>query len=272
MKKITSLSLGFAFLIMSYTGVILYFVPKGKIAYWSDWHFLGLSKTQYGEIHTTTMVTFLLFGILHIYYNWKPLLSYLKDKQKKISFTKKEFLIAFSLNLLFVVGTLFMIQPFKGFLDLQESIKDGWTQEYGEPPYGHAEETKIKTFCKKLGVDYDEASKILSSNNIIFKADETLISISKNNDISPSAIYKLISKNTNTAKKTIKDSSQNDGVPSNLGRKTLQELSDMKKIDLDKAILILKSKGLSDINPDSKIKSIAEELGVTPLDLYELLN
>ena len=272
MKKITSLSLGFAFLIMAYTGVMLYFVPKGKIAYWADWHLLGLSKTQYGDIHTTSMVTFLFFAIWHIYYNWKPIVSYLKDKQKKVSFTKKEFLIAFGLNLLFIVGTLFMIQPFKGFLDLQESIKDGWTKEYGEPPYGHAEETKIKTFCRKIGIDYDEASKILTSNNIVFKADDTLLVIGKNNNMSPSGIYKLILKTTHTKKMLNKPSvKKDDDIPSRLGKKTLQELSDMKKIDLDKSISILKTKGLSDISADSKVKNIADELNIMPIDVYKLL-
>ena len=239
MKKITSLSLGFAFLIMSYTGVILYFVPKGKVAYWADWHLLGLSKTQYGEVHTTSMVTFLFFGVWHIYYNWKPIVSYLKDKQRKLSFTKKEFLIAFGLNSLFVVGTLFMTQPFKGFLDLQESIKDGWTQEYGEPPYGHAEETKLKVFCRKMGINYDEASKTLTANNITFKANESLLIIGKNNGISPSTIHKMISKAT-SIKKTLNNPSikKSDAVPSRLGRKTLQELSDAQKIDLEKSITI----------------------------------
>lgn len=272
MKKITSLSLGFSFLIMSYTGIMLYFVPKGKVAYWADWHLLGLSKTQYGEIHTTSMVTFLFFAIWHIYYNWKPIVSYLKDKQRKVSFTKKEFLIAFGLNFLFVVGTLYLIQPFKSFLDLQASIKDGWTKEYGEPPYGHAEETKLKVFCRKMGINYDEASKVLTSNNIIFKADESLLVIADNNNISPSGIYKLISKTT-PIKETINSplTKNNVGIPSRLGRKTLQELSDMQKIDLAKAISILQAKGLSDINSNSKIKNIADELNIMPIDVYKLL-
>ncbi len=266
MKKITSLSLGFAFLIMSYTGVILYFVPKGKVAYWADWHLFGLTKTQYGEIHTTSMVTFLFFGIFHIYYNWKPIVSYLKDKQRKISFTKKEFLIAFGLNLIFVLGTLFMTQPFKAFLNLQESIKDGWTQEYGEPPYGHAEETKLKVFCRKMGIDYSEASEILTAKNISFKAQESLLVIGKNNNISPSHIYKLINK------KKVSSIKKTSDTPSRLGRKTLQELSDMKKIDLKKSIAILKAKGLSDISGESRIKNIADELGVTPIDVYKSLS
>ena len=272
MKKITSLTLGFSFLIMSYTGIMLYFVPKGRVAYWADWHLFGLSKTQYGDLHTTSMVTFLFFGILHIYYNWKPIVSYLKDTNKKISFTKKEFLIAFGLNIVFVVGTLFMIQPFKAFLDLEASIKDSWTKEYGEPPYGHAEETKLKVFCRKLNIDYNEASKILTSNNIIFKGDETLLEIGKKNNISPSYIHKLINITATTQKATNKFSTkENSNIPSRLGRKTLQELSDMKKIELDKAISILKAKGLNDVNSDSKIKNIADELDMMPIDVYKLL-
>ncbi len=272
MKKITSLTLGFSFLIMSYTGIMLYFVPKGKVAYWADWHLFGLSKTQYGDIHTTSMVTFLFFGILHIYYNWKPIVSYLKDTNKKISFTKKEFLIAFGLNTVFVVGTLFMIQPFKAFLDLEASIKDSWTKEYGEPPYGHAEETKLRIFCRKLDIDYNEASKILTSNNIIFKGDDTLLDIGKKNNISPSYIFKLIKTTTTTQKDTNKFlTKESSNIPSRLGRKTLQELSDMKKIELDEAITTLKAKGLSDVSSDSRIKNIADELDMMPIDVYKLL-
>lgn len=82
-KKITSLSLGISFLIMTYTGIMLFLCPHGRVAYWSDWHLFGLNKDQYGELHTTSMIVFVLFGILHIFYNWKPILSYLKDKSKK---------------------------------------------------------------------------------------------------------------------------------------------------------------------------------------------
>ena len=99
MKKITSLTLALSFLTMTFTGLILYIVPKGKIAYWADWHIFGLSKGEYGDIHTTSMVVFIFFGGLHIYYNWKPIMSYMKNSSHKVSFTKKEFLLALSINL-----------------------------------------------------------------------------------------------------------------------------------------------------------------------------
>jgi len=202
MKKITYLTLAFSFLIMSYTGVMLFIVPQGKVAYWSDWHLFGLSKSQYGELHTTSMVTFLLFALLHIYYNWKPLMGYIKDKNRKISFTKKEFLIAFLLNIVFIVGTLYLVQPFKAFLDFEDGIKDMWAKKYGEPPYGHAEETKLKVFCKKMEIDYTKAIALLDKNNIIYNEDESLLSIAKHNNTNPKEIFDIISKTKKDLLKT----------------------------------------------------------------------
>ncbi len=263
MKKITSLSLGLSFLIMSYTGIMLFLTPHGRVAYWSDWHLLGLTKTQYAELHTTSMLTFLFFGVWHIYYNWKPIVSYLKDANKKISFTKREFVIALLINLFFVAGTFYPVHPMKAFLQMGDKIKESWAKEYGEPPYGHAEETKLRVFCQKLDIDLVQAKEILKKNNILFKEDESLLSISKNNNMSPNDIFKLI--------KTGKQHDGNNNIPSGLGRKTLQELSDMNKIDLDRSIKLLKSKGLDDVSPDSKIKNIADELGVMPMDVYKML-
>ena len=123
LKKITSLTLGISFLIMTYTGIMLFIAPHGRVAYWSNWHFLGLTKNQYGDLHTTSMILFMLSAILHIYYNWKPLVSYLKNSAKKITFTRKEFLIALSINSIFIIGTIYLIQPFQAYLEFEESIK-----------------------------------------------------------------------------------------------------------------------------------------------------
>lgn len=262
MKKITSLTLGFSFLIMSYTGIMLFIVPHGRVAYWADWHLFGLSKGQYGELHTTSMVVFMLFTSLHIYYNWKPIVSYMKDKTKKISFTKKEFLIALGLNVVFVVGTLIPIQPFSGFISMEESIKSSWTKQYGEPPYGHAEETKLKVFCKKMGIELSHAIAVLEKNSIVFEENQTLKTIARNNKIAPNEIYKLI-----------KVESLKSGVEGieRLGRKTLQDLSDMQKIDLSHAIKLLQEKGMADIKADNRVKDIADELEIMPIDVYELI-
>ena len=68
-RKITSLVAALAFVVMVLTSFVLYIVPQGRIAYWAGWKFLGLSKTQWGDIHINTGILFLLALVLHTYYN-----------------------------------------------------------------------------------------------------------------------------------------------------------------------------------------------------------
>jgi hypothetical protein len=45
-----------SFLIMTYTGIMLFLCPHGRVAYWSDWHFFGLSKNQYGGFEGSIII------------------------------------------------------------------------------------------------------------------------------------------------------------------------------------------------------------------------
>jgi len=261
MKKIISLTLAFSFLIMSVTGMMLYIVPKGKIAYWASWKMFGLSKTQYGDIHITSMFLFLVVTIWHIYYNWKPLMSYLKDKSKKITFLKKEFLIALGINTFFVLGTLVGLQPFQSLLDMNEGIKSYWEKEYGSPPYSHAEESSLQVFSKKIGVDIESARKLLQEKNILVdKNSQTLLNIAQKNTIAPKVIYEAIKPKKGTSQTEI----------SSLGRRTLDELSQMNVIDLEKSLLFLKEKGF-EAKPISRMREIANALETTPYELFDTL-
>jgi hypothetical protein len=193
MKKITSLTLGFSFIIMSITGVVLYIVPKGKVAYWSEWSLWGLDKHQYGELHTTSMVVFLVFGVLHIFYNFKPILSYLRDSSRKISFTKREFLVALFINVAFVAGTLADVPPFSSFLTMQEKIKSNWEDKLGSPPYGHAEDSPLSEFCQRMGLDLEEAQEKLERAGVEVRSEnQPLKGIARKNSISVQEVYEII--------------------------------------------------------------------------------
>ena len=117
--------------------------------------------------------------------------------------------------------------------------------------------------CRKMDIDLQQAEAILEKNSIVFQADQSLLTIADNNRMSPSDIFKLIS--------TEKPHGDDGDITSGLGRKTLQQLSDMNKIDLNRSIELLKSKGLDDVTPESRVKNIADELGVTPVDVYRML-
>jgi hypothetical protein len=268
MKKIISLTLAFSFLVMSITGIMLYIVPKGKVAYWANWEMFGLTKSQYGNIHITSMILFLVVTIWHIYYNWKPLISYLKNKAKQITLFKKELLIALTLNLLFVGGTLMGIQPFKSVLDINEGIKTYWEEQYGNPPYGHAEESSLQSFSQRIGVNIQKSLELLKDKSIVVEnKSQTLLQIAEQNDISPKDIHDAIKPRGG---KDTTEKATTDTEISSLGRRTLQELADMDKINLKKSLLFLQNEGF-DATPQSRMREAANTLGITPYELFDKL-
>ena len=78
LRKITSLTLMWSSAWCLLTSAVLYIVPAGRVAYWSQWKLWGLTKTQWGDIHITTGVLLIIAGLLHIYFNWKAIMTYLK--------------------------------------------------------------------------------------------------------------------------------------------------------------------------------------------------
>jgi hypothetical protein len=75
-RGLTSLMTAAGFLIMTVSGIVAFIVPHGRIAYWTDWRFFGLTKNNWGDIHVIGCALFLIAGGFHIYFNWRPLTSY----------------------------------------------------------------------------------------------------------------------------------------------------------------------------------------------------
>jgi hypothetical protein len=111
-RRITSLTALLSFVLLTITVVVLYIVPQGRVAYWADWHLWGLTKTDWGNVHINLGILFLVTLLVHVYYNWKPLINYLKDKTKKIKVFSPEFNAALVITIVFVVGHLFDVTTF----------------------------------------------------------------------------------------------------------------------------------------------------------------
>ncbi|PLY15627.1 MAG: hypothetical protein C0628_02175 [Sulfurimonas sp.] len=193
LKKITSLTMLLTMLIMSYTGIILFIAPEGRVARWIDWSFLGLTKTEAGEVHSTFMILFVLATILHIYYNLKPIVSYLKNSARELIVFTKEMIIATLLTIVFLVGTLTSAAPFENFLELKEVAKEYWKNIYGEPPYGRAELSSLKAFIRKNQLNEKNSLNALKTNSIKFESsNEKLTDIAKANSVSPQKLYEIM--------------------------------------------------------------------------------
>ena len=122
-RRLTSLTASLAFVLMLVTSIILFITPQGRIAYWADWRLWGLTKTDWGNIHINLGLLFLVALSVHIYYNWKPLISYLKNKAKQTKLFAPEFSLAFLITSGFILGSYFLVPPFGWVMSLNDRFK-----------------------------------------------------------------------------------------------------------------------------------------------------
>ena len=263
LKKITSLTMMFVMLIMTYTGIMLFISPPGRIANWANWKLLGLSKESYAQIHSIFMALFIIMALIHVYYNWKPLTSYMKNTAKEMVFFTKDMLVAVILTTVFLLGTIFWIPPFSSFLDFGKGIKNSWEKEYGTAPYSHAELASLKAFVKKMGYDLEKSQEILKTNNIKFEVTQSLTQIANENSLSPQFVYVLLRKNF---EKEGEETIQLTG----LGRKTISEVAETLRLSNTEFITKLKALGI-EAKEDEKFKDVAEKYDMSPMDVVKKL-
>jgi hypothetical protein len=262
---------------MSITGLILYIVPQGRIAYWVTWELLGMTKTEWGNIHIISSILFIIAGAFHIYFNWSILLNYFKKKAEAGIRLKKELSIAGIVSLIIVVGALYSIPPISYLLDFNEFIKDSWivSDEY-EPPFGHAEELSLKTFSAKMEIDLGKAFDELKANGIDFESTEqSLLEIAEKNGVSPMDLYMLIKKFEPS--KAITDSTvytaemvEIEFSGTGIGNRSFQGICESFGIDISLARSRLARNGI-DIKADDTLKKTAERYDTESIELLKAI-
>jgi len=263
LKKTTSLTMLLSMIVMTYTGIMLFITPPGRIANWANWELLGLSKEQYADLHSTFMVLFVVATLLHIYYNWKPMTSYMKNTAKQMIVFTKDMVIASVITIVFFIGAIYQITPFSTFLDFGTDIKESWEKQYGTAPYSHAELSSLKSFCKKVGVDLTKSEAILKKNNIQYELEKSLSQIAKENKVSPQFIYNLLKTNFQKSGETIIELT-------GLGKKQIKDVAQTLRITPKEFLEKLKKLGI-EAKEDDKFKEIAESYDMSPMDIMTKL-
>jgi hypothetical protein len=271
-RRITSLTAALSFILMVLTSIILYVVPQGRVAYWADWKLWGMTKTDWGNIHINLGLLFLIALFLHIYYNWKPLINYLKDKSKRIKVFTSEFNAALIITILFVLGTYMMLPPFSWVMSLNDHFKDSGAVKYGEPPYGHAELSSLKTFAKKMNLDLAKSMDLLKEAG--YQVDDntaTLQTIGKQYHVPPQLIYDIIKP------ASIASGQESDGKitlpenpPPGTGNLTLADFCAQYSLSSKMVIRELKEHGIT-ASADLTLKEIASQNQTNPVDLFEII-
>lgn len=268
LRKITSLTAFITFIVTFLTSFVLYIVPEGRVAYWADWHLLGLTKTQWGDIHTTVGTLFLIALLLHVWLNWKPILAYMKNRAREMVVLTPSMVISIALTLFVLVGTLLNLPPMRQFLDFSASIKEDATATYGNPPYGHAEISPLKKFCGFLGLDADKALKTLhdAGYDASITKDTLIKDIARSKGVSPQQVFDTI----RMGEGADPFSTMPAVPPAGTGKMKVADVCKTYGLDLDEVLARLKSAGM-DAAPDSSFKELSTKYGGSPKDIYLII-
>jgi hypothetical protein len=271
-RKITSLIAALSFVLMLLTSIILYIVPQGRVAYWADWRLWGLTKTDWGNIHINLGLLFLISLGLHIYYNWKLLISYLKNRAKKVKVFTPEFNTALVITLAFAIGTYFLVPPFGWVMALNDHLKETGAAKYGEPPYGHAELSSLKTFTRKLNLDLGQSmTQIKNAGYRLENEMQTLAQIAQQNGVPPQKIYEAMRSAGTMPVAAVQDSRpMPDTPPPGTGNLTLADVCQQYGLNMKVVKGALREQGIS-VSDEMTLKAIGEKNGIHPTAVYEAI-
>ncbi|MFZ5833141.1 MAG: DUF4405 domain-containing protein [Planctomycetota bacterium] len=194
-QPFTSLFLTLAFLVLSVSGTILYFSPRGRMANWSGWTLFGLSKEGWALLHINLALIFLFMALLHLIFNWNVFWRYIKKRGSAALNLKAEMLLALLLAAGLTVGSIYEVPPLGQLMSWNMQIKDYWEDPARQAPEAHAEELSLAALAQRMELRPGQAVEALREAGMTVEHGQAKVAeIAEANSVSPRELYETIRK------------------------------------------------------------------------------
>lgn len=266
-KTFTSFLLVVTFLALTFSGIMLFLSPPGRIAHWTNWTLVGLGKEEWVAVHILMATLFLTGSLFHLFkFNWRVFLHYLKRKQHGSLF-RKELLLSIGLFGLVLGGTILQVPPFSTVMAVHEEVKGYWEDQSESPPIPHMELMSLREVALRLSLDNEQMAERLAKLGLeSVQEEQTLAEVAILLGLSPNELYNLLTGSGGSNYTTVSGPARRSGM----GRKTLAEIASELEISVDQAIEKLKANGI-DSQADQRLRDIASEAGKSPHELLEMI-
>lgn len=290
-RAFTSVLIAMTFLALAVSGAILFLSPPGRIANWSDWRMLGLTKHDWTGLHVWFSVIFLVTAGFHIAFNFRPLVNYFKDRfTRRIGF-RREWMVALALCAVLFIGVRAGLPPFSSFLDFNERIKRSWEDPRGGAPIPHAELLSLEELAGKAEVPLNTALQRLEERRVRGATAEIIVAeLASKNDVSARRVYEIIqgvqrqgrsgSGRGSVEKPAMGETSESShrsqpgsgwGGGGGPGRMTLTEFCAARKLEVKEAQAWLEAKGIK-LTPGRTLRDLAADNGYErPYEIIDIL-
>jgi hypothetical protein len=276
MRSLVSFLVAWAFVVLTVTGIVLYVVPQGRIAYWVHWSLLGLEKTQWGWVHMMFGGVFIVSGLLHLYFNWNTFRTFIAGRVRGHLRPKREVLVATLLTVVIFIVSAADLPPASWVIDLNDRVKASWvTSPDLEPPFGHAEEISLAGLAARQRLDLAAVLRSLEQAGMgVEGPDESLESIARRNGITPMAVYAVVrdSGSAEPPSGALASRAELEArfAGTGLGRKTITELAAALEVEPERALQRLARAGV-EAGAGDTARNVADAQGVSPIDIAALM-
>ena len=265
-RALTSVLMTLGFLLLAVSGTVLFLSPPGRVANWTNWTMLGLRKSDWGGLHIWFGTLFLAMSALHVFFNWRPLVSYFKSRATRSIGFRKEWAVAAGLCALVFVGTRAGVPPFSTLLAWNEEVKESWERPSERAPIPHAELLTLAALAQKGGVEIAVATTRLAAKGITGFTAETIVQkIADSAKIPAREVYDIIMSGPKVA-----GGHAEGQAGGGLGWKTLTQFCADEGLSLEAVRAQLTAKKIK-FDDAMTLRDIASSNGQKPYDLVESL-
>ena len=286
-RAFISLNMMISLVVLILTSVVLYIMPAGRDARWTNWQFLSLAKEQWDALHTVGGLAFIIFGGIHlIVYNWKVFWNYIISKLRKNLNKKAEAAVAILLNVLIILVCVNGWIPSSTIMSWGATIKESWVKPTQRAPYGHAETERLDVLAKRVGLDLPAAVKDLEAKGLKVDVQKTVRALASDNGMTPAQFFELITpfaekdSGAVSAQAGEKTAAETGGRSAPFkpgfqegggwGRKTVKMVAEESGIEINTALSKLKAKGIEAEAGDT-LRELSSKAGLTPTEIATII-
>jgi hypothetical protein len=278
-RSFISVLTALSFIGMTFTGVILFVVPPGRIANWTGWTLIGLTKNEWIGLHDWFSIIFVAASVIHLYLNWKPFVSYFKSKATKAFALRSEWAAALVVCAAVFACTLGNIRPFSSLLAWNENIKHSWESPQQRAPIPHAELMSLKELANQAqDVDLETMLSNLRAAGIeVESADIVLGKLAEAHNITPVQLYNIAlgqawpGRGHGGGGHGAESEELGGGGPGRgFGKMTLKQYCEETGQDLNTAMKKLQDAGIK-AGPNMTIRGIADSAGKHPSEIRAII-
>ncbi|MCX8159861.1 MAG: DUF4405 domain-containing protein [Candidatus Saccharicenans sp.] len=192
-KPFVSFLTVFSFLLLAFSGFILYIRPEGSLARWVGWRAMGLDKSGWETVHIVFCALFVLAGVIHLVLNFKAIIIYLSsgiDRKRK---NLVEMLAAAGLVVLVLLVAVWRLPPGSWLMEGRSNFKNHPRALRIQAPAPDFEKQSLRRVCEHLGQAPDRVLRELQRRGLKgISPESSLEDAARANQMTPQQLYLLI--------------------------------------------------------------------------------